>query len=248
MAQEISDYGVDGILMSTRTHCYMPGELKRARIPFVDDEFGFNWPVVQAFEERYGVNIAREDFDNDAWQQLKGEYLTDLWRKVSNILKPQGQKLWVNISPHRYRFIANGYGGQDALRMYKDWKTWIDQDLVDGIVVVTPRGQDPGPTVVDVSPLQAEVPNDKLYIWTMCMPNRPPSSERREDLTVSNFILRPPEVFAEILAKAKAQGVAGVLAHEMYNLFFADSGGRDIGIGPVPRDEYWPVIETAMEL
>ena len=243
MAEELNDYGVDGILMSTRSHNTVPGETRRGLVPYEEDEFGYNLPVVEEFSRRYGVDITREQFDHEAWNRLKGEYLSKLWQTVREVLEPSDKKLWVDVSPERCRFISNiAEKGRDSVRMYKDWEGWTANDTVDGIVAVTTRNDSAEASIVDMSAMRSQIPADKLYCWVMCMANRP-VAERKGHLRLENMLIRTAEVYERILDMAKEAGARGVIGHEMYTVLFTDWSGQEIN--PVPDDPkaYWSVIK-----
>ena len=242
MAQELSnDYQVDGVLMSTRTHCTVPGESRRGLVPYTADEFGYNWPIVEEFRRRYGVDITREDFDQEKWHRLKGEYLTRLFHTVKAVLDQRDKKLWVDVSPQRYRFISNLSDERDVTPIYQDWKEWVQSGAVEGIVAVTPRNDSPEASIVDMSPIRTEVP-DNLYCWIMCMANRP-VAERKGHLRLENMLIRSAETYERILEMAKEAGARGVIGHEMYTVLFTDWSGQEVN--PVPDDPkaYWSVIK-----
>ena len=247
ICKELSDYGVDGIFLSTRTHCPRPGLSSRNCEPFKADEFGFNDPVVKEMKARTGVDISITPVEEMApevitiWHRLKGEALTNWLRDVRAMLRPRGQELFLNITPDRYGFLHGGTA-VDCLRIYKDWETWIGEDIVDGISVITLRDLSPEPNVVSIDPIRNTVPDGPLYIWTINLYTRPLEEGTGRGLDFGNWRVRTPEVVDKILEKVAAQGARGAFMHEMYALFFTDSGGKDIGIGAVPQDEYWPVI------
>ena len=245
---ELSDYGVDGIFLSTRTHCPRPGLSSRNCEPFKADEFGFNDPIVKEMKQRTGVDISITPVEDmapevvETWHRLKGEYLTNWLRDVRAVLKPRGQKLFFNTTPDRYGFLHSG-AAKECLKIYKDWETWIQEDLLDGISVITLRDKSPEPNVASVEPIRQTAPDGPLYVWTICLYTRPPEESAGRRFDFGNWRARTPEVLDKILAKVDAQGAKGAFMHEMYALLFTDSGGKDIGVGAVPRDEYWPVIE-----
>jgi hypothetical protein len=38
------------------------------------DQYGFNRPIVEEYERRYGVSILEKDFDLENWRSFRGEY------------------------------------------------------------------------------------------------------------------------------------------------------------------------------
>ena len=248
ICRELSDYGVDGIFLSTRTHCPRPGLSSRISPNPHQDEFGFNDPIVDEIRSRCGVDITLKPIDSldpeviETWHRVKGEFLTQWLREVRNVLRSGEQKLFINIKPDRYSYFGNGVPAEIALRLYKDWETWIREDLVDGVCAITRRDFSPEPNVASIGPLKSTVPDGPFYVWTMNQYGRPPGKRADRGLDYGNWYARTPEVLDQVLAKVAAEGARGAFMHEMYQLLFVDSGGKDIGIGAVPRDEYWPVI------
>lgn len=114
----IDKYDFDGLYVCTRSHS-PPAE--RA------DRYGFNEPVVQAYQQRHGIDILKEDFDLEQWRRLRGENLTQLFRDLRAAL-PSGKKVLAAIP--RGRYIGPPYGN-----LYLDWETWVGEKLVDGLVV-----------------------------------------------------------------------------------------------------------------
>ena len=248
ICRELSDYGVDGIFLSTRTHCPRPGLSSRLSPNPDDDEFGFNDPIVREVRSLTGVDISMVPIASldpqvrEAWYRVKGAALTQWLREVRAVLRPRGQDLFINIKPDRYSFLGNGVPANNAMRIYKDWETWIDEDLVDGVCAVTQRDFSPEPNVASIEPFTRTVPGGPFYVWTMNQYGRPPGQAASRVMDYGNWYARPPEVLDQVLAQVAREGARGAFMHEMYQLLFVDSGGRDIGIGAVPRDEYWPVI------
>lgn len=114
----IDEYGFDGLYVCTRSHS---PAAERA------DMYGFNQPVVDAYRQRYGVDILKADFDLEKWRRLRGENLTQLFRDLRAAV-PKGKSILAAIP--RGRYIGPPYGN-----MYLDWETWVEQKFVDGLVV-----------------------------------------------------------------------------------------------------------------
>ena len=123
-----------------------------------------------------------------------------------------------------------------------DWETWIGEDIPGGTSVMTLRDRSPDPNGTFLRPNRKTLPHGPFCIWTINLCGRPAEEGTGRGLDFGNWRARTPEVVDKILEKVSAQGARGAFMHEMYALFFTDSGGKDIGIGAVPQDEYWPVI------
>ena len=114
----LDTYDFDGLYVCTRSH---------SPAAEMADMYGFNKPVVDAYQERYGVDILTEDFEFDKWRRLRGENLTQLFRELRAAV-PEDKTILTAIP--RTRHIGPPYGN-----MYLDWETWVKDKLVDGLVI-----------------------------------------------------------------------------------------------------------------
>jgi hypothetical protein len=92
------------------------------------DQFGFNAPVVEEYQARYGVNIREQDFDVDAWRRLRGEYVTQFLREVRAFTQTKGIRLAVGMP-------RGDYLGPPVGNLHLDWRTWVAAGLVDDLIV-----------------------------------------------------------------------------------------------------------------
>ena len=146
--EELLDYGVDGIGLMLGSH--IAGFGRRGA-----DTLGYNPPVVQAYKERFGVDILAESFDPAKLHQLNGEFFTRFLSRVRQLLGPS-RKLIVEIQLAGY----DGYGGEGGEELNKrtvglgnpsplptgpsyrydqEWRKWIDEGIVDGLIVSDPK-------------------------------------------------------------------------------------------------------------
>jgi len=114
----IDKYDFDGLYVCTRSHS-PPAEGA--------DQYGFNEPVVQAYQQRHGIDILKQDVDLEKWRRLRGENLTQLFRDLRAAL-PAGKEVLAAIP--RGRYIGPPYGN-----LYLDWEKWVGEKIVDGLVV-----------------------------------------------------------------------------------------------------------------
>lgn len=205
--KEIVEYEVDGIYLCTRTHSKRPEWFGHTGTE--PDAFGYEGPVRLEYQRRYGVDICTENFDHDAWHRLKGEYLTRFLRRAKQIVEPQGQELLLGIKPDRLSYLWAGTGVRtDFLQLYKDWETWSDQGLIDGLVLITDR------TIVDELVflddfVKSVAPPCAVYPWLNL--NGPPCR------TISQIERMAPT--------ASAAGAAGIIYHEADDLRHHDTDG-----------------------
>lgn len=92
------------------------------------DQFGFNEPARTAFRRRHGVDPARDPFDVAAWRRLLGDFLTTLVAELREALDREHRRLAVGVP--RGDVLGPPIG--NALL---DWRTWIEQGLVDDLVI-----------------------------------------------------------------------------------------------------------------
>ncbi len=142
--EELLARGVDGVSFDLSCHYSGAG---------VDapDSFGFNPPVVQAFQERYGIDILKDDFDADKLCALNGEIFTAFLRRVRELLGPQ-RKMIAPVTLNGW----HGYGGpagaklgismtddapepgKPCYRFDLEWETWIREGIADDLMVYAP--------------------------------------------------------------------------------------------------------------
>lgn len=115
----VSQHAWDGVFLCTRS---------QSRPAAHGDRYGFNRPIVDAYRQRYGVDITVNDFDLEAWRRLRGSYLTELLREVRAELNTRGVALSVGIP-------RSDYLGPPVGNLHLDWRTWLTEGLVDELVV-----------------------------------------------------------------------------------------------------------------
>ena len=156
--QELLDRGVDGITLSLGSHVASnfwhgapdPEDWERILRP---DSFGFNPPVVEAYRERYGVNIIEEDFDPDKLFRLNGRLFTEFLRRMREVLGPD-RRLLATTSVDGY-YGYGGAGGDQINRCFAgsqlvavqntpsfrfrlEWRKWIREGIADDLLVYAP--------------------------------------------------------------------------------------------------------------
>ena len=112
--------GVDGIDFRIANHNFA----------FDWSLYGFEEPVVRAFEARYGVNILKESFDREAWRRLRGEPYTDFLRQASARLRRAGRKVVAHVNTYMVPPRVEA-----AMNVHWDWPNWIREGLLDEITV-----------------------------------------------------------------------------------------------------------------
>lgn len=105
------------------------------------DRFGFNQPVVDDMKKLHGVDIMTDPrFDIDApafdpqdpmvqkWRDLRGGYLTQFFRQLRQALRDYDPTIEVAIT------IAGEFIGPPLGNWRTDWRTWIDEGLMDYLI------------------------------------------------------------------------------------------------------------------
>jgi hypothetical protein len=112
-------FAFDGVFLSFRSHSPPPEH---------GDQFGFNAPVVEEYQRRYGKNILREDFDLERWRALRGEYFTTFLRQVHDHVSAHGQKLSLGVP-------QGEHAGPPVGNMQLQWRNWVSEKLVGELVI-----------------------------------------------------------------------------------------------------------------
>jgi hypothetical protein len=103
------------------------------------DEFGYNEPIVNEFKRRHGVDIRREPFDREAWNRLRGEYVTQFLVELHDALKARGKKLSMVLRPDQphlpQRWLAVKDPALPTGAIHMDWEGWVRQGAVDELFV-----------------------------------------------------------------------------------------------------------------
>ena len=117
----LDKYEVDGVYVDTRTECMSPE---------FADQYGFNEPIVQEYQRRYGVNILEEDFDLEQWRALRSEYFTLLLKEMSQLVHARGKQFCVGTS-------RGDYIGFPLGNMKLQWRQWISERIIDELLMET---------------------------------------------------------------------------------------------------------------
>jgi hypothetical protein len=109
--------------------------------PSHGDQYGFNEVTVRDMKRRYGVDIMTDprfdwthpDFDLDdemvhKWRDLRGSYVTAYYREVNAALKELDPSIRFGVT------LSGDHVGPPLGNWRLDWRTWIDEGLIDMIV------------------------------------------------------------------------------------------------------------------
>jgi len=106
------------------------------------DQYGFNQPVVDDMKRLYGVDIMtdpRFDWKSEQfnladpmvenWRTLRGSYLTQLYREIRDAIRKVDPKIQFGVT------LSGQYVGPVLGNWRLAWRTWVDEGLVDVILV-----------------------------------------------------------------------------------------------------------------
>jgi hypothetical protein len=92
------------------------------------DQFGFNKPVREAYLEKHGRDICKEDFDLQLWRDLLGENLTAFLFELRESLRVRDLSLAVGVA--RGMVIGPPLGNATL-----QWARWVNEAIVDQLIV-----------------------------------------------------------------------------------------------------------------
>lgn len=116
------------------------------------DQYGFNPIIVDEMKERHGVDILtdpRFDWQDPAfnsadpmvenWRRLRGSYLTQLVREIRQGMREVDPKIQFAMT------VSGDHVGPVLGNWTMDWRAWVDEGLVDVIVMPVPFEGTPDP-------------------------------------------------------------------------------------------------------
>lgn len=131
------DYGFKRFVACLRTEA-----AQNQPAPKHADQFGFNAPVVAEMKKRHGIDILtdpRFDYSQpkfdlrdplvEAWRKLRGEYLTQFYRELRAALNEVDPTIQIAVQ------IPGDRAGTCLGNWPLDWRTWVDEGLVNELVV-----------------------------------------------------------------------------------------------------------------
>ncbi len=105
------------------------------------DEFGFNAPIVEEFAKRCpGVDLRRDTLTAEQktiWYRCRGKFVTDFLRDLHTALAKEQKKISISLDAKNPDYAQPWWGkktpGTGMIHM--DWRTWIEQGIVDELWV-----------------------------------------------------------------------------------------------------------------
>ncbi len=119
--------GVDGVVLRVSAHGTLTDE------PYA---YGFNEPIVKAYENRYGVDLLTQEYDPQLLAALRGEHYTQFVREASRETRRAGKLFQVQV--HTEAFRPNPVFGQIMgfpANLHFAWRKWLEEGLVDAITL-----------------------------------------------------------------------------------------------------------------
>ena len=139
----VTDHNVSQLMIVLRTEMALTNPA-----PDTGDTMGFGQPVVDDMIRLYGVNIISDPrFDvtnpsfniNDPmvenWRELRGSYFTQFLRETRSAMNMINPNIKLGIYCNQGEYLGPPFGN-----MKQQWRTWVDEGLIDRIYT----GQDMG--------------------------------------------------------------------------------------------------------
>lgn len=197
LVQRTLDAGVDGVDVRIVNH-------NRA---FDWQVFGRNAPLVEAFQQRYGVDIRTEPFDPALLRQLRGEFYSGWLRQASQTVRSAGRRMQAHVSER-----MGDPSWRTEMQVHFDWPGWIREGLLDEITLkMYSSVNHRAPTVVNAA--------REAGVKTHFCPYLNGTHDRPYG----------PYKVANALADALEGGTDGLILYENYEFMRAnDKGGVDL--------------------
>ena len=109
--------------------------------PEKGDQYGFNQLVVDEMKQKYNVDILTDprfdafspDFKLDDpmvenWRKLRGDHVTQFYRDLRKALDEVDPKIEIACT------LSGDYAGPPVGNQRMDWRTWVDEGLIDAII------------------------------------------------------------------------------------------------------------------
>ncbi|MEL6136040.1 MAG: family 10 glycosylhydrolase [Cyanobacteria bacterium J06628_6] len=109
--------------------------------------FGYDAYTAERYQAEHGGAAPPTDPHNPEWVAWRAGHVTALMQKISTAVKQANPEAVVSISPNPPAFAYNKY--------LQDWRTWVEQGLVDEVVVQVYRS--------DLAVLKNDLYNSGFY-------------------------------------------------------------------------------------
>lgn len=127
--EELLQYRPDGIYLCTSCHN------RHLHFPEPDDFFGYEEPIKVACKER-GVYLEADTFDQEIWHDVKGDSITNFFRRVKQLAKPLGVKLAIGTQLGQHTILTSPvFSTHVPYRFTTQWRQWIDEEIADILIL-----------------------------------------------------------------------------------------------------------------
>jgi hypothetical protein len=127
--EELLQYHPNGLYLCTSCHN------RHLHFPEPDDFFGFEEPVVTACKQK-GIDIRSESFDHECWHEVKGDFITDFFRRVKQLARSLGIKLAIGTQLGTHTILTSPvFSTHIPYRFTTQWKKWIDESIADILIL-----------------------------------------------------------------------------------------------------------------
>ena len=174
--RDVLERGVDDLAISLFAHTQGLGVNQPCY-------YGFNPPLVQAYQERYGLDVLHESFDATALYSLYGDFYTEFLRQLHQETSQRGQRL-IPCTTYDGRWGWGGIGGQQLYNYYAQgdavptvepgcgiefqWRRWAQEGLADALLVLAPP-----PDAVTLARAVHKEASLPVLLWRKINPGRP---------------------------------------------------------------------------
>lgn len=132
VVREINSYKPDGLYLCLSCHSLHVPEHQDV---LAADGFGYEKPVLERFHARHNRDPDHNPGDNALLDEIRGEFMTELFRKVRAGLEPSAA-LYLPLQMHASVVKTSPYfDGPVALSYFQDYQRWLDDGLAQGLVI-----------------------------------------------------------------------------------------------------------------
>ena len=117
LVKEALDSGCDGVDIRMNSHTES----------FDWENYGFGGPIAAEYKKRYGKDITKDKFDRALWRKLRGEYVTQALKEMSDYTRSRGKEFSVQF----FEFFDVKPEELCKMEFYWDWRKWINEGLLD---------------------------------------------------------------------------------------------------------------------
>ena len=179
--RELIEYGVDGIYLDTaRSHTGIQPILA---LPLREGSlywnYGYNQPEVEAFRQETGLDPLEVDRSQDfyapvheeKYHRFRGRYLTQFLREARALTNKAKIELAVGFYTDASCYLSPaGQRGRAIMgRFHHEYEKWVDEDIVDSIVLIAEHRRCGARDWRENSEAQfkdARAKGKNVYIWT----------------------------------------------------------------------------------